>query len=213
MRDFIEKGLILRTAGRLDRDPTTWTPNHHLIGVQPDDVFPVRKDMQVRVFDMDHSVPCCGYGFYQCRQKLKREYADLSKTDLVALRRTNKDLQISEERMMPLFAFMGDTTTTIFEKYRTELSLFPVIIVECSFIDHEEHGERAADVKHVLWVRLDGDCSPSSITLLIQDDLQPFVLEHPEIVFVLIHFSQQYKSEQIKAFFQRLNLPNVIPFV
>ena len=153
MRDFIEKSLILRTAGRLDPDPTTWTPNHQLIGVQPDDVLSLRRDMKVRVFDMDHSVTCCGYGFYQCRQKLKREYEDLSKTDIIALRRANKNLQISEERMMPLFAFMGDTTATIFEKYRNELFLFPVIIVECSFIDNEQHGERAADVKHVLWVR------------------------------------------------------------
>jgi hypothetical protein len=49
--------------------------------------------------------------------------------------------------------------------------------------------------------------------LNLQDDLQPFVLQHPEIIFVLIHFSQQYKSEQIKEFFRKLNLPNVVPFI
>ncbi|CAF4367431.1 unnamed protein product, partial [Adineta steineri] len=45
------------------------------------------------------------------------------------------------------------------------------------------------------------------------DDLYPIVLQHPEINFVLIHFSQQYKSEQIRAFFQNLNLPNVVTFI
>ncbi|CAF4546936.1 unnamed protein product, partial [Rotaria magnacalcarata] len=46
-----------------------------------------------------------------------------------------------------------DTTTTIFDKYSAELFQFPLIIVECSFIDNEQHAERAADVKHVIWVR------------------------------------------------------------
>jgi hypothetical protein len=46
-----------------------------------------------------------------------------------------------------------------------------------------------------------------------QDDLQPFVVQHPEIIFVLIHFSLQYKSEDIKEFFRTLNLPNVVPFI
>jgi hypothetical protein len=49
--------------------------------------------------------------------------------------------------------------------------------------------------------------------LNLQDDLQPFVLQHPEIIFILIHFSQQYKSEQIREFFRKLNLPNVVPFI
>ena len=49
---------------------------------------------------------------------------------------------------------MGDTTASIFSKYSDELFQFPLIIVECTFIDNENHGERAADVKHILWVRL-----------------------------------------------------------
>jgi hypothetical protein len=49
--------------------------------------------------------------------------------------------------------------------------------------------------------------------LNLQDDLQPYVLQHPEIIFVLIHFSQQYKSEKIREFFRNLNLPNVVPFI
>jgi hypothetical protein len=48
---------------------------------------------------------------------------------------------------------MGDTTASICERYQTELFQFPLIIIECSFIDNEDHAERAADVKHVIWVR------------------------------------------------------------
>jgi ribonuclease Z len=153
MKDYIEKCQILRSGGRIDPDPTTWIPNCELIGVKPDDLLIFRKNMRIRVFDMDHSVPCCGYGFYEVRQKLKKEYEHLTSKDIGNLKRENRNLQLSEERLVPLFAFMGDTTASIFERYQIELFQFPLIIIECSFIDNEAHAERAADVKHVIWVR------------------------------------------------------------
>lgn len=153
MKDFIEKCQILRKAGRINPDPSTWEPFYKLIGVQPGDLLPFRKNMQIRVFDMDHSVPCCGYGFYETRQKLKQEYQHLTGKDIAQLRQNDRTIQLSESRSVPLFAFMGDTTAIIFERYADELFQFPVIIVECSFIDNEDHAERAADVKHVIWVR------------------------------------------------------------
>jgi hypothetical protein len=153
MKDYIEKCQILRAAGRINPDPTTWKQNYELIGVEPNDFLTFRKTMRIRVFDMDHSVPCCGYGFYESRQKLKKEYEHLTSKDLGNMRRENPNLQISEERLIPLFAFMGDTTAIIFEKYQIELFQFPLIIIECSFIDNEQHAERASDVKHVIWVR------------------------------------------------------------
>ena len=153
MKDFIEKGHILRAAGRIDPDPQQRTLHCDLIGVKHDDFLPFRKAMKVRVFDMDHSVRCCGYGFYACRQKLKKEYEHLTSQDIANMRRVDKNLELSEERLFPLFAFMGDTTAIIFSRYSVEIFQFPLIIVECSFIDHEQHAERASDVKHVIWVR------------------------------------------------------------
>jgi hypothetical protein len=205
--------MVLRATGGLDPDPSTWTPNHQLIGVEPDQMLPLRQSMQVRVFDMDHSVPCCGYGFYDTRQKLKKEYEGLPGKEIAALRRTDPNLQISEERLVPQFVFLGDTTASVFEKYGEELLRFPVIIVECSFIDHEQHGQRAADVKHVIWVSVRNAPLGQVTCFVLQTDLHPYVAQHPEITFVLIHFSQQYTVPQIKEFFTKLNLPNVVPFV
>lgn len=153
MADFIEKCQILKAGGRVDQEPQAWTHNHKLIGVNHGDLLSFRKTMKIRVFDMDHSVPCCGYGFYECRQKLKTEYQHLTSKDIADMRRADKNIEISEERLVPLFAFMGDTTAIVFEKYQTELFQFPLIITECSFIDSEQHSERASDVKHVIWVR------------------------------------------------------------
>ncbi|CAF4533643.1 unnamed protein product, partial [Rotaria magnacalcarata] len=73
--------------------------------------------MKIRVFEMDYSVPCCGYGFYERRQKLKKEYEHLSSKDIGKMKRENKNLELSEERIVPLFVFMGDTTVSIFNRY------------------------------------------------------------------------------------------------
>jgi ribonuclease Z len=153
MADFLEKYQILRAVGRNNRDSITRKAGQKLIGVQPDDLLTLRKTMRVRVFDMDHSVPCCGYGFYESRFKLKKEYEHLSSKEIGNLKRENPKIELSEERLVPLFAFMGDTTASVCETYQAELFQFPLIIIECSFIDNEDHAERAADVKHVIWVR------------------------------------------------------------
>lgn len=149
MEEFIQSCRNLRAAGRSMND---WLPDHELIGVKPDDFLPFRKTMTVRSFNMDHSIPCLGYGFYDRRKKLKIEYQTLTAKEISDLKRSNKDLEVSEECLIPQFVFLGDTTTSVFETYKDELFKFPVIIVECSFIDHEKHGDRADDVKHIVWV-------------------------------------------------------------
>ena len=154
MYNFIYHSLILKANGRSTLQPNDELNNCQLIGVQPDDFLDFRQNMKVRVFNMDHSVTCYGYGFYDRRQKLKAEYQHLKGKEIAAMRRADPTLQISEERMVPLFVFMGDTAVGVFQQYPTEFFQFPVIIVECSFIDNEEHEERAADVKHLIWVRL-----------------------------------------------------------
>ena len=154
MHNFIYYGLVLRASGRCTINQNDPLNNCQLIGVQPDDVFNFQKTMKVRVFDMDHSVTCYGYGFYDCRQKLKKEYQHLTSKEIGDLRRADKTLQLTEERLVPLFVFMGDTARAVFDRYPTELFQFPVIIVECSFIDNEQHEERASDVKHLIWVRV-----------------------------------------------------------
>jgi ribonuclease Z len=167
VRGFIQQSERLKSAGRVNLDGNNALPNCQLIGVQSDEQLSFRKTMKVRVFDMDHSVNCYGYGFYECRQKLRKQYENLTSKEIADLRRTDKTLQITEERTIPLFVFMGDTARTVFDRYATALFDFPVIIVECSFIDNEQHAERAADVKHLVWVRPDAmlalDCLSNGI--------------------------------------------------
>jgi ribonuclease Z len=151
---------------------------------------------------MHHSVVCVGYGFLQEKKKLKPEYVGLEGRQLGELRKKGVALDFFYEN--PMFAFLGDTTVQFFEEQaaieaRQEESIFrfPMIIVECTFLGLEEEDEtRARKKKHVYWPHL-----------------KPFVVAHPNILFVLIHFSHRYSSVQIREFFEKENLKNVVPFV
>jgi len=65
----------------------------------------------------------------------------------------------------------------------------PTIIVECTFLGAagmtEEQSESEAMKRgHVSWAQL-----------------RPTVLNHPEITFILVHFSERYKDAQIRSYF------------
>jgi hypothetical protein len=108
---------------------------------------------------------------------------------------------------LPVLAFLGDTTGKVLVdhgkllRYIVEIfmnhlhkwsltqggvaacSTYPVVFIECTFF-HPDHKEAAAGSLHLHW-----------------SDLRPFVLEHRDTTFVLIHFSKRYADEEIHAFF------------
>jgi ribonuclease Z len=155
---------------------------------------------RVTVVKCIHQVPCVGYCFDQKLSKLKDEYKGTSGRDLGELRK--KGIQVSEEIFKPLFVYLGDTHYTVFEQ-NPELFNYPVIIVECTFIDSETL-DRANREGHIHW-----------------SQLEPIVLAHPNITFVLIHFSCRYNEQQVHEFFDNLatreenplSLANVVLFI
>ena len=124
---------------------------------------------------------------------------------------------VNEEVLLQLFCFLGDTDHRVFEdakdinkrtlkhhkkgmpepRMRPEIPNpvfnYPVIIVECTYID-PEHEREAKDDKHMHW-----------------KNLKPVVLAHPEIHFILIHFSARYRSDYIDDFFRKQKISNVQP--
>lgn len=92
--------------------------------------------------------------------------------------------------MVPLFAFLGDTVPQVFD-LNPELFTFPYVITECSFLN----GDQTDSKGHTHW-----------------SGLKPLVEVHPECTFILIHWSLSHKSQEIREFFDKLGLPNVIPF-
>jgi hypothetical protein len=49
---------------------------------------------------MDHSVPTRGYLIYRTTNKLKQEFADLNKAEIIALR--GKGVEITEKKKSPV---------------------------------------------------------------------------------------------------------------
>eukprot|EP00164_Ancoracysta_twista_P001236 GFYU01001622.1.p1 GENE.GFYU01001622.1~~GFYU01001622.1.p1 ORF type:complete len:142 (-),score=41.96 GFYU01001622.1:204-629(-) len=134
--------------------------------------------------------------FSWCRSRLKEEYKSLAGREIAELRKSGKE--VSETVYVPMFAFLGDTTSEVFN-INPQLFNFPVVITECTFI-HESERSNAQRTGHTLW-----------------NDLAVHVKAHPETLFVLIHFSNRYSRSEIAKHFEEVKerdgIDNVMPFL
>jgi len=124
------------------------------------------------------------------RNKLKEEYKAIPGKEIAKLR--NEGVEIQEEVKIPLFLFLGDTKIDVFENQ--DILKYPIIIVECTFID-PNHVDLATNSFHIHWIHL-----------------EPYIIDHPEITFILIHFSLRYRNSELVEFFKD-KPSNVIPWI
>ena len=165
-----------------------------LHGVTEQEIIDLDGSYRVEVFRCHHTVPCNGYAFYEKRNKLKAEYAQLNGKQIQELKK--QSIAVSEQINVPLFAFLGDTTPAVFapgsHSAQVLLERMPVVICECTFLDGEQSDEKG----HTHW-----------------SGIKPIIEQHPDVTFVLIHFSMKHKREEIQRFFENQALKNVIPFI
>jgi ribonuclease Z len=175
------------------RDPDVpWTPSYRLQGVVPGDSFVIEKGRDkflVEVVACDHSVPCVGYRFSALREKLKPTYRGLPGVEMAALRK--QGVTLTEEQVIPMFAYLGDTTPAVFSGAPSLLST-PLVMVECSFLE-ASHQEHALRTRHSSW-----------------EELSPVIRDNPDVTFVLMHFSLRYKDDDIRDFFRGKLPQNVV---
>jgi|GEM_PF-1406052 len=165
-------------------------------GVKENDTFTFGKKgrYQVRIARCIHKVPCVGYCFSEQKSRLKPEFEALKREmaeagqakefgKLMGQKR-KEGIEVKETIWEPLFAFLGDTHPSVFE-HNPWLFEYPVIFTECTFLNESE-AQRAEDKGHTLWSRL-----------------KPTVLEHPENVFVLTHFSLRHSDKEVIQFFEK----------
>jgi len=203
---YLESYLDFRLHGQDSKNGNKRSPTYYLRGVEAgskvDLTTKPHKDKAVEVFQCIHSVICVGYGFLQKKKKLKHEYAEFSGKELGILRK--QGVQIDQTIETPMFVFMGDTTVLFYEEQqeleregKDSVFRYPLIITECTFLGiYEDDSFRAESTKHTLW-----------------NDLKPFIVSHPDITFVLIHFSHRYSQADIRTFFNNEGVGNVVPFV
>lgn len=94
---------ILKLFTRLDRGRMPC----ELIGVKPGDEIELSREHVVSVWPTVHTVPSVGFVVWERRKKLKQEYINLSGEQIRDLRQSG--VEISEERRMPLVAYVGDS--------------------------------------------------------------------------------------------------------
>ena len=104
----------------------------------------------VKYFDLDHTVPTIGYGLSEHKNKLKKEYHNLPKSELGKLAKPS--IQLSEPIKFDKFAFICDTYSTIIDN--KELYIYPYIIIEYTFLEDDDL-ERAKKTKHIHWKLLE----------------------------------------------------------
>ena len=151
-----------------------------------------KKDLEIEIIKCDHRIPTVSYGFGLKKKKLNPKYAGLSGKEIGALRKSGTDVSI--EVVDKIFCYVCDTTIKVFEDNPFILD-YKTVFIECTFIyDGEE--EKAINKSHIHWKQL-----------------KPYVLNHPNINFMLFHFSLKYKDEEIKEFmekeFKKENIKNV----
>lgn len=164
--------------------------SYDIIGVEPNifELYIKGKKFDIEVIKCYHPVPCVGYGFIEKRSKLKEEYIKLSTKEIGELKKSG--VIINYEIKYPLFCYLGDTSKEILKD--ESIKKYKNLIIECTFI-FENEIEQADKTQHMHWKYL-----------------EPFIHLNQEINFILYHFSQRYKKQEINEFFHKLALPNVI---
>lgn len=115
-----------------------------LVGVEPNQDHPIRRDLLVRPFAVNHRAPSLGFSIIERRHKLKAEYAGLSGPQLVELKK--QGVQIEHNIELPRVTFCGDTAAGGFLN-RHDVKNAEVLLLECTFFD-DDHRERARLGRH-----------------------------------------------------------------
>lgn len=135
-----------------------------------------------------HTVRCTSYGIINTKHKLKPEYINKNAQELKELK--NSGINITDETSDYFFLFIGDTGQEILLDKRLEK--YTTIMIECTFLEDSEL-ENAELTKHIHW-----------------KNLKQYVLDHPNITFILYHFSSRYKRDFINHFFENENIDNLV---
>ena len=154
---------------------------------------------KLEIFKSTHTIATTGYGFIECRSGLKPEYRHLRRDQEAISILKSQGIEICAEYDHPHFCYLGDTDHRILYesdgKWNRHLEKYSTIIIECTFLEDTDT-KQAKDKKHMLFSRL-----------------LPFIEQHQNINFMLCHFSMKYKDKDIIDFFNKINLPNIIPIV
>ena len=188
LRGYITSLFETNLSIDMNGAPDQWYKFYPMMSNTNFEIIANNNPYKIEVFTCDHSVPTVSYGISTIKQKLKDEYKGIPGKELAQLRKSGTE--ITAKVTTPILAYLCDTNFKALEVNPT-LFNYKIIITECTFL-YQEHIQRSEKTKHIHW-----------------NDIKPYIESHPEITFVLIHFSLQYTDKEIYEFFKQVNLPNI----
>ncbi|MCH7872883.1 MAG: hypothetical protein IID33_14400 [Planctomycetes bacterium] len=183
-RVIVHRGL----AGPIQQLMATWgdIEGHHtpgqIYGVESLEDVPIRRDLLVRAFAVNHAAYALGFALIEIRHKLKPEYHGKSGPQLVALKRTGVEIEARTE--VPLLVYTGDTAVGPFLDHGFVRNS-QAVVIECTFFE-PEHLTRARAGKHI------------HVT-----DLPSLLEAIPEAQIMLIHVTRRTDLRVAKRILER----------
>ncbi|MDX9975468.1 MAG: MBL fold metallo-hydrolase [FCB group bacterium] len=116
-----------------------------LYGLTDGERFPLRRNLFLHAFDVNHGASALGFSVVELRHKLKPEYTDRSGPQLVELKKQGVEIEHTIE--VPLVAYCGDSADGAFFDL-DHVRNARLLIMECTFFD-PDHVVRARAGKHV----------------------------------------------------------------
>lgn len=165
---------IMKTWERIEQHQY----KYEFIPVRADDEFPLNAQTYVKVFPTQHRVESFGYTVFETHKKLKPEYHNLSKEEIVELRR--KRIEVSDVHHTPLVSFTGDTQIEFLDS-RPWIRQSKVLFLEATYLDDRKSIERARQWGH---------------THL--DEILPRLKDIESEQIVLIHVSSRYSDQEAR---------------
>jgi ribonuclease Z len=151
---------------------------YNLVPVKIDEFIQINSSMYFKALKTFHRIVSQGYTIYEKNKKLKEEYKDYSKDQILTLKKQGIDLQ--EEKYIPIVSFSGDTKIEYVLENK-DVANSKILFIECTYLDDKKNVEKAREWGHI---HLDE----------IVQNADSFKNEK----IVLIHFSKRYSPKTIK---------------
>lgn len=183
LENYIRSLISLNSSRQLSE--ASLSNLYRIIGVRPNDKFEIihnRQTTQIQVFKCFHgNKPTVGYGVSIIVKKIHEEYKTLNGHEIKKLKDKLGE-SIFYQSVLHQIVYLCDTTIHVFEDI--EVFKYPIIMIECTFFLPDEIKD-AIHKEHTHW-----------------EQLKPIVLSHPQNKFILFHFTQAHKDNEINEFFK-----------
>ncbi|MCM2282832.1 MAG: MBL fold metallo-hydrolase [Bdellovibrionaceae bacterium] len=153
------------------------TYQYQFVGVEAGRSYPLKSPYFFRTFPTSHRVPSVGYTVFEKRKHLKDEYKNLTRDELIELRRQGVELE--EHIEDPLMSFTGDTRIEFLDG-APWVKKSKVLVTEVTFVDSAKSIENAREWGH-----------------LHLDELLPRLDSLKCEKVVLIHISARYTTKKV----------------